>query len=651
MFNGQKNRKVCEKIHSAVRSVHVDQLEERRMFAWGGHALAMDQDNAVSRFPTIDGRGYVIANIDSGMSTKHSKLQGRQFVNPGEIAGNGRDDDNNGYRDDVTGWNYVHNNNNPADDQGHGTMTAGVMTAARWTNTGNTKGYSGDGKEYQGIATGAKVLNLKVVTSGMSFSISNVEKALQYVINNRSRFKIAAVNLSIDVGSGGYSVIKDELATLWNSGVWIASSSGNGYNTNGYLAWPGMGPYAAAIGAMNPDGTVAPVGSRGGDMDFVAPGDKLPFLDRGNSYWLGGKGTSYSAPFGTAAGVLIKQVNPNFSANDITSILRESASDAWDPVSRRNYRRLDLDSAIELAFSRSGRTISRPIEDDDDDDVNSAPSAPSGRSAFSTIQAESLNAERGVTKISGGVTSLDKGDYIKYDDVNFGSGASSVSMRVAVPRSVAGRTIEVRVDSATGPIIGRVTTRATDGTGDYDPMGTAITKTSGTHDLYLTFGSTSIGNIDSLVFGGLSTSSVTPSTSTNTSTTSTATGTRSAFNTIQAESLTEERGATKISGGVGSVDSGDWIKYARIDFGSSGATSFGIRVAVPRSLAGKKIQVRTGSPTGTILGSITTRATDGWGDYDEMTTSISRTTGVKDIYLTFSGGGTIGNLDSFVFRR
>src|SRR5829696_5771069 len=38
-----------------------------------------------------------------------------------------------------------------------------------------------------------------------------------------------------------------ELATLWGSGVWIAASSGNGYNTNGLLAWPGMGPYAAAI--------------------------------------------------------------------------------------------------------------------------------------------------------------------------------------------------------------------------------------------------------------------------------------------------------------------------------------------------------------------------------------------------------------------
>jgi hypothetical protein len=642
MFNGQK---VCEKIHSAVRSVHIDQLEERRMFAWGAHAVAMDQDAAVSRFPSIDGRGYVIANIDSGMSTKHSKLQGRQFVNPGEIAGNGRDDDNNGYRDDVTGWNYVGNNNNPADDQGHGTMTAGVMTAARWTNTGNNRGYSGDGKEYQGLATAAKVLNLKVVTSGMSFSISNVEKALQYVINNRSRFNIAAVNLSIDVGSGGYSVIKDELATLWNSGVWIAASSGNGYNTNGLLAWPAMGPYAAGIGAMNPDGTVAPVGSRGGDMDFVAPGDKVPFLDRGNSYWLGGKGTSYSAPFGTAAGVLIKQVNPRFSSAEIADILRDSASQAWDSVSRQNYRRLDLDSAIELAFSRSGRTISRPIEDDDDD-TPQAPSGTSSRSAFGTIQAESLNDERGVTKISGGVTSLDSGDWIKYDDVNFGSGASSVTMRVAVPRSVAGRTIEVRVDSASGPIIGRVTTKATDGTGDYDAMGAAITKTSGTHDLYLTFSGSSIGNIDSLTFGGLSTSSTTtPSTSTSTS------GTRSAYSTIQAESLTSEQGATKISGGVGSVDSGDWIKYGGIDFGSTGATSFAIRAAVPSSLAGKKIQVRVGSPTGTIIGSITTRATDGYGDYDEMTTSITRTTGVKDIYLTFSGGGTIGNLDSFVFRR
>jgi hypothetical protein len=142
----------------------------------------------------------------------------------------------------------------------------------------------------------------------------------------------------------------------------------------------------------------------------------------------------------------------------------------------------------------------------------------------------------------------------------------------------------------------------------------------------------------------------TSSTTTTTTPRAATSSSRWAYGTNQAESYNDARGVSKISGGVASVDSGDWIKFSNVNFGSNGATKFDLRVAVPRSLAGKTIQVRTGSPTGTVLGSITTRATDGWHDYDPMTTSIRRTTGVKDIYLTFSGGGRIGNLDSFVFR-
>ncbi len=75
----------------------------------------------------------VVADIDTGMDMRHEDLAANLYTNPREIAGNGIDDDGNGYIDDVHGWNFVSNNNDPYDGNavcnGHGTHTAGTMGA------------------------------------------------------------------------------------------------------------------------------------------------------------------------------------------------------------------------------------------------------------------------------------------------------------------------------------------------------------------------------------------------------------------------------------------------------------------------------------------------------------------------------------------
>lgn len=70
-----------------------------------------------------------VAVLDSGISLSHADLADNIWTKPGEIAGNGTDDDGNGYIDDCHGWNFVSNNNNAADDYGHGTHVAGIIGA------------------------------------------------------------------------------------------------------------------------------------------------------------------------------------------------------------------------------------------------------------------------------------------------------------------------------------------------------------------------------------------------------------------------------------------------------------------------------------------------------------------------------------------
>ena len=77
----------------------------------------------------ITGQGVVIMNADSGLNEAHGDLVGRFWSNPGEIAGNGIDDDSNGFVDDIRGWNFSGNNATLNDSGGHGTQTAGCLVA------------------------------------------------------------------------------------------------------------------------------------------------------------------------------------------------------------------------------------------------------------------------------------------------------------------------------------------------------------------------------------------------------------------------------------------------------------------------------------------------------------------------------------------
>lgn len=86
-----------------------------------------DIENAWGNFSSPTQGGSVIAIIDSGMDIRHPDLQGSLWTNPGEISGNGIDDDANGYVDDVHGFNVVGNNGDLTDLSGQGTHAAGII--------------------------------------------------------------------------------------------------------------------------------------------------------------------------------------------------------------------------------------------------------------------------------------------------------------------------------------------------------------------------------------------------------------------------------------------------------------------------------------------------------------------------------------------
>ena len=96
----------------------------------------------------------LVAVLDSGMDFAHQDLAGIAWTNPGEIPGNGLDDDVNGFIDDLTGWDFVNADNNPADDLDHGSHVTGIIAARR----DNAAGISG-------LADPATILSVKILNS------------------------------------------------------------------------------------------------------------------------------------------------------------------------------------------------------------------------------------------------------------------------------------------------------------------------------------------------------------------------------------------------------------------------------------------------------------------------------------------------------
>jgi subtilisin family serine protease len=269
-----------------------------------GGAVSADVD--ATEFWDIIGSapGIVVAVLDSGLNFSHPDLQDLSWVNPGEVAGDGIDNDGSGKIDDTGGWDFVNNDNNPADDNGHGSNVTGILAATRNNATG-----------IAGMIGGVKILVCKILNSANSGLTSDLIAAVAYA---RER-GVPVMNLSLQNYPLNAS-LNNEFTACQNAGILLSICAGNqGANNDTTPNYPSCYPHPNIIAVGNHDRTdMRWMGSNYGsvNVDLFAPGTEIiaPVLGTDYSYYTG---TSQSTPYVAAVCAAIKYANPSWKADSI----------------------------------------------------------------------------------------------------------------------------------------------------------------------------------------------------------------------------------------------------------------------------------------------------------------------------------------------
>ena len=299
------------------------------------------------------GNGVIVAVIDSGFALNHEDLSAQWHQNAGETgmtASGGRcwtgtavskttnncDDDNNGYRDDWRGWDFVSVNNNPQAGEtnpngagvAHGTEVAGLVGA-----TGNN-----------GIGTATmswnnKIMPLQALGDDGSGYTSGIASAVYYAVDNGAK----VINMSLG-GDTNDPTLAQAVKYAYDRNVVVVAAAGNcGTGTEqgcdpakpGAMGYPALNPHVISVGATTSGNARASFSSYGPALDVSAPGSGTlvsPMWHSNNqtsAYATSLYGTSFASPIVASYVGLIKSLRPNSTTDDVVALVNATA---WKPV-------------------------------------------------------------------------------------------------------------------------------------------------------------------------------------------------------------------------------------------------------------------------------------------------------------------------------
>ena len=260
----------------------------------------------------------IVAVIDTGIDIYHNDLQGKIWTNVKEIPNNNIDDDNNGFIDDVNGYNFLDNNDFVYTDEyidAHATHIAGVI-AAREKNKVGIKGICGDF---------VKIMPLKVLGKDGNGDVNDLKRAIVYAHDNGAKI------CNISLGTRQYDEELDDLIKKYDNMLFVVAA-GNGSNYVGYdisakEVYPASLHYdnVITVSNMSFDGKRYESANYGRKVTIFAPGTYILSTLPDNKYGYI-TGSSIATPFVTAASALIMSVRSDIDVNKIKNILIDSST-------------------------------------------------------------------------------------------------------------------------------------------------------------------------------------------------------------------------------------------------------------------------------------------------------------------------------------
>ncbi|GEM_PF-5253009 len=328
----------------------------------------------------------VVAVADTGTRITHEDIRNILWTNPGEVAGNGIDDDGNGFVDDLHGWNVNDNNNDLTDVNGHGTHVGGTMGA----EGNNGKGVVGVGWKHK----------LMVFAVGGTLGSSETADGLDYMTMMKTRHGVNVVSSNWSFGSlytnssySGSSTRRNAIERARDVGILFVAAAGNdGKELEGKVDhdgdgtfynhfpssqtvkdYPSTGDWESVVSVAASTSNDGKAGfsnyGHGGPeaqvVDLAAPGAGIHSTTRSNDGSYGDKqGTSMASPHVAGAIGLVASANPSLPTRKVLDIVYNTLDPANTWLTRSEYQgRLNVFTAVQEANSYPHSQIANLADD------------------------------------------------------------------------------------------------------------------------------------------------------------------------------------------------------------------------------------------------------------------------------------------------
>ena len=377
----------------------------------------LPQIDAESAWDVTTGSSDVlIAVLDAGFDMDHPDLVDQYTTNTGETAGNNKDDDGNGYIDDVRGWDFIGNDADPspettqadasADAAEHGSLVAGLIAA----EGNNAEGVAG-------VIWKAKILPLRVLDETGAGDSRAASDAIDYAV----AMGADVINMSF-AGDTSDTTFRNAIQDAYEAGVVVIAAMGNdGINTSSHPVYPACfgtsdDDWVIGVGSTNDIDYRSLFSNYGACTDLSAPGEGIYGVsyeddsgDFDEAYQGGWDGTSMAAPLVAGAAALLKSEYPTLTPTDIRNILKLSV----DPIHVRSTSMSDKVGAGRLNVARA---LEYGAQFSTDDTTTTDDTATTDTTTTSSGGVAPGSGEFGISPVTGGTEEISEiavGEFIK----------------------------------------------------------------------------------------------------------------------------------------------------------------------------------------------------------------------------------------------